>query len=661
MSSKVVSPSDSTAIPFAGRRPALPLRTLRRYPILPYTLALLMAAPAAALELGEASIKSGLGESLLVEIPYRLAGNERLTPSCVSLVPSARVGDALPTYVAVTRISVGATSIEIFDDHGVREPLIGLNVAVQCNTAPHFVRSYQLFVDPPARAAAFVADHAAAAAAAERSVSDAAAAAAATARTAPALQSRVTPPEATARATASAASATAGRSDASPRARGHAGGTVTPGQTYRVVRGDTLSGIASRVAGRSGTIRETSDAIFAANGQAFAHGNRDLIEEGALIEIPGLAPAATAAVREAPAAAPGVDAAPVSISTVAPPESPPAALAPIAKPIETPIAVQPPPAELSSAAVEPVAPQPPRAAVPAAPEPAAAAPAAAVPAAAIPAAPEPVAAPARAEPARGAAPVATTWRLLLWGAGLLALGVAIGLGSSLAFIRRRRKLAAEPDAREEPRPARARRPAMPAPSVDVVEHRAPGADLEEESAVSHGANDALAIDASSTVTLAQFNDLALPIGATDSVDLDVGTPLTSDERVDWFEHRVALDATDAGDETVEENAATIRMADVGSAVAARRPPAPPEAHSSKRIDDEQMTMTIVELEMLRQDYEAEHTLTQQLSQELRHAVADLEATKAARAAARATSRYEPPQSSRDESRNDSTTTRTRVK
>ena len=59
-----------------------------------------------------------------------------------------------------------------------------------------------------------------------------------------------------------------------------------------------------------------------------------------------------------------------------------------------------------------------------------------------------------------------------------------------------------------------------------------------------------------------------------------------------------------------------------------------------------MTLTIVELDMLRQDDEAEHTLTQQGSQALRDALADLKATKAARAATAATadtSTLESPQ------------------
>jgi hypothetical protein len=72
-------------------------------------------------------------------------------------------------------------------------------------------------------------------------------------------------------------------------------------------------------------------------------------------------------------------------------------------------------------------------------------------------------------------------------------------------------------------------------------------------------------------------------------------------------------------------------------------PAPKAEVAETRIADEQHTLTIVELDMLRQDYETEHTLTQASSKELRDAVADLRATQAARAASAETATMEMPQ------------------
>jgi hypothetical protein len=159
-------------------------------------------------------------------------------------------------------------------------------------------------------------------------------------------------------------------------------------------------------------------------------------------------------------------------------------------------------------------------------------------------------------------------------------------------------------------------------------------------------------------------DLPLVIPLTDSVDLDVGTPNTVNERIAWFEDRVDAVPTDdaaVGDETIEENVATARLPDIGSVAAAVPQQAPAVDYSERTISDEQMTLTIVELDMLRQDYEAEHTLTQALSQELHNAVADLEATKAARAAARDSAKIQPPHAEPADDGADPATARIRVK
>ena len=62
----------------------------------------LAPAPSFALELGEAALRSGVGETLVVQIPYRLAAAERLTPACVSLA-APRSGNALPAYSSARR------------------------------------------------------------------------------------------------------------------------------------------------------------------------------------------------------------------------------------------------------------------------------------------------------------------------------------------------------------------------------------------------------------------------------------------------------------------------------------------------------------------------------------------------------------------------------
>src|SRR5690606_11603921 len=62
---------------------------------------------------------------------------------------------------------------------------------------------------------------------------------------------------------------------------------LASGNLYRVRAGDTLSSIAARVTGRTGTLWQMADAIHAANPEAFIRNNPDLIRLGSEIVIPG--------------------------------------------------------------------------------------------------------------------------------------------------------------------------------------------------------------------------------------------------------------------------------------------------------------------------------------------------------------------------------------
>jgi hypothetical protein len=603
---------------------------------------LFLFAPVAtfALELGEASIKSGLGQSLLVEIPYRLAANEQLTASCVGIVPAPQA--ALPTYSRVTRISVTSTHIEIFDDRHVREPLIGFNVDVHCNTAPHFVRSFQLFVDPPAQAPTTLSNGIRVAAARNRSAIDAAAPVTSTQPdAAPGIRVATAAAAPANGPTASTPIARTARANASARARGQAGGDLVQGQTYRVVRSDTLSGIAARIVGRPTTIGRTADAIFAANPNAFTRGNPDLIEAGRSLTIPIMAPATTAAVTasSAPAPLPAVRAAELPTTASVPAADAAPVPAADAAPVPT-SATQPPRAEDAATAVTPNATRPLATAAAAVAEPSAA--------------PQGAATPTVAPEEPSAAPAA---RASAWLTALLALGVVILLSAPLAFVVRRRKQqqVAARDRGKAQKP-RARQPLDPRAGIDVVEARLPRAPADDKPASTRRK------PPTDPALPAGLDARSLNIGPTDSVDLDVGVPVVMNERVDWFADRSNAPANDvaaAGDETIEENAATARMPDFDTAATVRQPSAPSKPDLFKRpMDDAEMTLTIVELDMLRQDYEAEHTLTQQGSQALRDAVADLKATKAARDAAAETSTMELPGQSQDETTDSAANTQT---
>ncbi len=611
MSIKTLRPSNDSAMVLTTNR-----SVRQRVRAIAYAVAMLMSSPApsVALELGDAAIRSSLGQTLLVEIPYRLAADERLTPACIGLAAPRRDA-ALPAYSRLSRIGITPTHIEIFGDSRVLEPLIGLTVDVHCATAPHFVRSYQLFVDPPARIPALPANG---------------------------TQLAATPPAAAPTATFTPIvvrrnASDAPRANVSARARGATGGTLTQGQTYVVVRGDTLSGIAARIGDRP-TIREAADAVFAANPQAFVRGNRDLIEAGRSITIP-LMTAATVAPPPAPATpvlpvvreaapltpSPSADVLPVSRSEPSAPSAaaPPRVAVPEQQPSAADVVVDQPSSEpaprtdSTAVTVERPSEAPARTVRDVAPE------------------------PVLAEP-----PARTS----LWLTALLALGVALVLSTPLLFIRRRKQEAAAQDA-AKPRPSQPRRLVDPVAGIEVVEGQLARAPSRSSDKPASWARPQVEPINSRAAVSATPDALTFDIGPTDSVDLDVGAPVTMEERVDWFGDRVdaAAAAKPAATSETVDDAATARMPDLLSpASLGQLPVAPQAAVEEATINDEQHTLTIVELDMLRQDYEAERTLTQAANKALRDAVADLRATQATQAAGADTATLEMPQQSQAE-------------
>lgn len=571
----------------------------------------LAPAPSFALELGEAALRSGLGETLVVHIPYRLAPAEQLTPACVSLA-APRTGDALPAYSRASRIAITPTHIEIVGATRVVEPLIGLTVEVRCEATPHFLRTFELFVDLPAPAPAILSGGVRFA---ERRSDVAAELTSSDTNRRPAAAA---PPPAT--TVAAPVAAPAPRAEAPARARGQAGGPVAQGETYVVVRGDTLSGIAARIADRPGTIRETADAIFAANPDAFARGNPDRLEAGRSLSIPILTPA--------PAARPTITATPPS-----PAEQAPSAATIFPSPEPEPV----PAAELVSLPAEPTAEVAATdAVVPPVAEEAPAAASASVE-------PSPPAVELPPDVAPESADVAAVERVSPWLTALLALGVAFALSGAWLLVRRRK-----PEAPDEEvvvvRSSPPRRLVDPLAGLDVVEGQLARSDASPDPASTSRQRADATREAARVAPAEEQDSFALAIGPTDSVDIDVGTPVTPDERVDWFGDRSdAVAATVATGEALDATA-TARMPE--PSVAADAEPKPHERGAESSVataEDEQHTLTIVELEMLRQDYEAEHTMTQQANKALRDALADLKATQAGHAANAETATLEIPQ------------------
>ena len=260
----------------------------------------LVAAPAAALELGEVSVQSSLGQPLRASIAYALAPSEMLSNTCVS-VSSGQSTGGLPG-IGKSRVRITESAILIAGETVVREPMLGARVTINCPYTPNLSREYMLFVDP-----ATLAD--------TRSV----------------VAAPVARPEAEPRVQTSAATATA-------RVAPINNTPIGQSARYQVQSGDTLGDIVRRIENRSMTLWPAVNLIFAANPDAFIDNDPNRLKAGSWLNIPsldGTAPVVSTATPE-PVATPV--AASTAVADTAESTYEPAATVTVAEPVsEQPI------------------------------------------------------------------------------------------------------------------------------------------------------------------------------------------------------------------------------------------------------------------------------------------------------------------------------------
>jgi hypothetical protein len=236
----------------------------------------LAAMPAAALELGELTVHSNLGQPLRASIAYALAPNEMLSNTCVSVGKST---SGLPG-IGGTTVSITERAIIIAGDTSIREPMLGTRITVNCPYTPNLSREYMLFVDPANTAQA----------------------------SEPVAQVTST------REVPKAAKAMSATSSETPVAtRDELREPIGQSSRYQAKVGDTLSGIVSRIENRSIKLWPSVNAIFQANPDAFIDNDPNKLKAGSWLIIPSLdgsvpvvaevAPAtvAVAPVQDAPA------------------------------------------------------------------------------------------------------------------------------------------------------------------------------------------------------------------------------------------------------------------------------------------------------------------------------------------------------------------------
>ena len=211
----------------------------------------LAVTPAMALELGELTVQSSLGQPLRASIAYALAPNEMLSNSCVA-VGGGRSTGGLPG-IGKSAVSITDSAIVITGETVVREPMLGTRVTINCPYTPNLSREYMLFVDPATVAPVLAAPVAA-----------------------PVVEATVQP---AARTT-------------TPRTTRTAPLDTTPiGQStrYQVKAGETLGDIAGRIENRSMSLWPAVNAIFEANPGAFIDDDPNKLKAGSWLTIPSFA------------------------------------------------------------------------------------------------------------------------------------------------------------------------------------------------------------------------------------------------------------------------------------------------------------------------------------------------------------------------------------
>ncbi|TDJ10465.1 MAG: hypothetical protein E2O63_05780, partial [Gammaproteobacteria bacterium] len=236
----------------------------------------MMAVSASAVELGELKINSTLGQPLRASIAYALNPHEAIYDYCVYLRPGL-AANGLPSVGRAT-VSVADGMILLAGNRAIREPLLTMQVSVDCPYTAHISRQFTLMIDPAQTVA-------------EAPVADAPVADAPVADAPVVVESsaawRSVAVTSTAMAEAAKPPARVGRNRLTDRS------PISENSRYLVQRGDSLSEIASRIADRSIALWPAVERIFTANPGAFVDGDRNWLKAGSWLEIPDLSVAAS--------------------------------------------------------------------------------------------------------------------------------------------------------------------------------------------------------------------------------------------------------------------------------------------------------------------------------------------------------------------------------
>jgi hypothetical protein len=234
-------------------------RINRRFPdrCLPAIVAVgssLAAVPAGALELGELTVQSRLGQPLRASIAYALAPSEQLSDYCITMRPGPSVS-GLPGFGAAS-VSVANGVIMLTGKTPVREPMVSAHVVVNCPYTANLSREYLLFIDPLTSTDTTIYQGTAV-----------------TQQASPQAEPIVVAPAAVGRPVAAVSSEPVVRD-------------IATSTRYQVQPGESLSEITQRIQNRPVGLWPAVNAIFAANPSAFINNDPNNLMAGSWLSIP---------------------------------------------------------------------------------------------------------------------------------------------------------------------------------------------------------------------------------------------------------------------------------------------------------------------------------------------------------------------------------------
>ena len=224
--------------------------------LIPLTAAVFFSSYSYAIGLQEIQVNSHLGEPFNATVLLTNPPASGLNSSCFTILPKNYVSDFPGVSNATARVSKigGGYAVNITSKEIIKEPIISITLASNCNALPIIERSYTMMIDPVGVHQERVA------------------------------QAIYTPRNNTRAVTALNSNNSQFTSRSATRINFS---SIQQNNSYQIQRGDSLSSIAERIQNTpENSLWSVAASIFATNPKAFVNNNPDYIIQGNTLAIP---------------------------------------------------------------------------------------------------------------------------------------------------------------------------------------------------------------------------------------------------------------------------------------------------------------------------------------------------------------------------------------